>query len=150
VTTRTLICASLVALSRTSLGHAAEPPRCRGAGRSWGSGRLIAAGAFAFLAVIASGQSSQIASLQTANAAQQAQIAALKSAQAQANAANQTRSQAAVANLRVGVDTSYGYGSGVSYVQGMTITSPTVKDGAVSCDTGRFVPVTPQAPPHGG
>lgn len=102
------------------------------------------------LVVTVSGQSAQIGQLKAANAGQQGQIAQLTQAQASADAAAKTRAGAAVANLGVCVDTTYGYGSGVSYVQGMTIASPTVKDGAVSCDTGRFVPVTPQPAQHGG
>ena len=43
------------------------------------------------------------------------------------------------------MSTSYGAGSSVTYVSGVTLTSPAVAPGgAVSCPYGQFVPVTPQ------
>jgi hypothetical protein len=62
---------------------------------------LIVAGAFAFLAVIASSQAGQISDLQAANARQQSQIAGLKSSQTQATRRRNTGQEATVANLGV-------------------------------------------------
>jgi type VI protein secretion system component VasK len=119
------------------------------------TGRIIAAAlaaaaviALAVLAFLAAGQSSQIGALnarvgQLAGQAQAAQSQAA-AAKAAATAAGSTRSAADNANLGVCVSTNYSYSS-VTYVSGVSITSPQVSaGGAVSCPAGTFTPVSPQ------
>jgi hypothetical protein len=113
----------------------------------------VVAAALAVVLLITTGQSSQISALRSANANQSQQITGLnkqlgqlRAAQAQADQAAKTRSQAVTANLGVCEQTDYSNG----WVSGVTVTSPTLSSGgAVSCPYGQFIPVTPQLQ-HGG
>ena len=125
--------------------QAAAPGRNRA---GWIAAAVLAGAVLAVITVLAvmlAGQGSQIAALRGASqaaATAQHQAAAATSA---ATVAGKTRSAADNANLGVCVSTSYGAGSSVTYVSGVTLTSPAVAPGgAVSCPYGQFVPVTPQ------
>jgi hypothetical protein len=120
---------------------------------------LLAAAVAAALAVvllITTSQSSQIGALRAANASQSQQIAGLnkqlgqlKTSQARADQADQTRQQANTATLGVCVQETYGTTYDPAAVAGVSVTSPTLVNGVASCPTGVFTPVSPQ-PQHAG
>ena len=125
--------------------QAAAPGRNRA---GWIAAAVLAGAVLAVITVLAvmlAGQGSQIAALRGAVTAASQAAATAQHQAAAATAAGKTRSAADNANLGVCVSTSYGAGSSVTYVSGVTLTSPAVAPGgAVSCPYGQFVPVTPQ------
>jgi hypothetical protein len=134
-----------------------ETPAATAAGRPGRAWRIAAAPAaglmlavVAVLAVMLAGQSGQIGALRTqvAGATTAAANAQHRADQASTPAQAAGKTQAAADNANLGVCVSYGNGLGQQTVVTSPIKSP---GGAVSCYSGTFTPVSPQAqtPPAG-